>query len=406
MPVGAGGLPGRPCPSTSFSMRYSLHLRRVAARQHGLVTLEQAVADGWSRATWYRAGNGGGLVLLAPAVAALPGAPDTPEQRILAAVLAGGGRAIASHRSAAYLWGVDIDGANPVDLTGVGRGCRPALAWVAAHNPRDVDDLRPVQRRGIPTTNPLRVLVDLGQVAPTAVTAALQHYLAEGLVDLRSVKATLVRHARKGRHGISALRGALDAATIDGAPADSELEPAMAALLAAHGLPPAQFHARILGFEVDFAIVPERVVLECDGWTSHGLDRVQFERDRRRDAALAAAGWIVLRFTWAQITRRPAWVAEAIRQTLLQQRAGLLKPIWRGIVASVRRSRARTPQAAPGRAGRRRGRAASEAEPVLVQRVEVADLGLLVDGQRDARLLASQGVQALLDLRQVERSPG
>ena len=178
-------------------MRYSLDLRRVAARQHGLVTLEQAVADGWSRATWYRACTGGGLGLVAPAVAALPGAPDTPEQRILAAILARGGRAIASHRSAAYLWGVDIDGANPVDITGADRGCRPALGWVAAHNPRDVDDLRPVQRHGIPTTNPLRVLVDLGQVAPSAVTAALEHFLAEGLVDLRSVRAALVRHARK-----------------------------------------------------------------------------------------------------------------------------------------------------------------------------------------------------------------
>ena len=300
-------------------MRYSLELRRVAARQHGLVTLEQAVADGWSRATWYRACAGGGLGRIAPAVAALPGAPDTPEQRILAAILGRGGRAIASHRSAAYLWGVDIDGANPVDITGADRGCRPALGWVAAHNPRDVDDLRPVQRHGIPTANPLRVLVDLGQVAPGAVTATLEHFLGEGLVDLRSVRAALVRHARKGRHGISALRAALDAATIDDVPADSELERAMARLLAAHGLPPAQFHARILDFEVDFAIVPERVVLECDGWTSHGLDRVQFERDRRRDAALAAAGWIVLRFTWAQITRRPAWVAEAIRRTLAQR---------------------------------------------------------------------------------------
>ena len=180
-------------------MRYSLDLRRVAARQHGLVTLEQAVADGWSRATWYRAVRRRcGSACVAPAVAALPGAPDTPEQRILAAILARGGRAIASHRSAAYLWGVDIDGANPVDITGADRGCRPALDWVAAHNPRDVDDLRPVQRHGIPTTNPLRVLVDLGQVAPSAVTAALEHFLAEGLVDLRSVRAALVRHARQG----------------------------------------------------------------------------------------------------------------------------------------------------------------------------------------------------------------
>ena len=70
---------------------------------------------------------------------------------------------------------------------------------------------------------------------------------------------------------------------------------------------------------MNFAILRERVVLECDGWTSHGLDREQFERDRRRDGALAAGGWIVLRFTWAQITHRPSWVADAIRRTLAQR---------------------------------------------------------------------------------------
>jgi very-short-patch-repair endonuclease len=299
-------------------MRYSLELRRLAAHHHGLVTLDQTLADGWSRATWHPACENGGLLPIAPSVAALPGAPDTPELRILAAILARGGRAMASHRSAAYLWGVDIDGADPVAITGPDRGCRTTLGWVAAHNPRDVDDLRPVQRRGIPTTNPLRVLVDLGQVAPGTVVVALEHFLAEGLVDLRAVSAATVRHGRKGRRGITTLRTAVDTVTID-EPVDSELEHAMARLLAAHDLPPARFHACILGFEVDFAIVRERVVLECDGWSSHGLDRAQFERDRRRDAALIAGGWVVLRFTWTQIIRRPASVADAIRRTLEQR---------------------------------------------------------------------------------------
>ena len=78
----------------------------------------------------------------------------------------------------------------------------------------------------------------------------------------------------------------------------------------------AVFHPRILGYEVDFAYVEERVILECDGWASHGLDRKQFERDRERDQLLIAAGWVVLHFTWAQIARRPAWVAQSIRRVL------------------------------------------------------------------------------------------
>ena len=35
-----------------------------------------------------------------------------------------------------------------------------------------------------------------------------------------------------------------------------------------------------------------------------------------RTVALIADGWIVLRFTWSQITRHPRWVCDIIRQTL------------------------------------------------------------------------------------------
>ena len=55
------------------------------------------------------------------------------------------------------------------------------------------------------------------------------------------------------------------------------------------------------------------VVLECNGWQYHGLDRDTFERDRERDADLVAAGWLVLRFTYRSITTRPKATADRIR---------------------------------------------------------------------------------------------
>jgi very-short-patch-repair endonuclease len=301
---------------THCHVRIEPTLRRLAGRQHGLLTIAQVREHGWSRTAWYRACDAGLLVPLAPAVAALVGAPSTPEQRILAAILARKHPASASHRSAAYLWGVEIMGTDPVDIATDDRVCRLELPWVRTHNPRDLDDLRPVRRRGIPTTNPLRVLLDLGQVAPDAVLGTLEHFAVEGLVTGKAVRGALVRHGRKGRHGVGALRAAFDAFVVDGALPDSRLERAMSALLVAHGLPPALFHPRILGYEVDFAYLEDKVILECDGWANHGRDRRQFERDRERDAALVAAGWIVLHFTWAQITRRPAAVARSIRRVL------------------------------------------------------------------------------------------
>jgi len=146
-------------------------LRRLALRQHGLITQEQAAARGMSRRAWYAAPSAGRLITVAPRVAALPGAAVTPEQRILAAVLTAGPGALASHRSAAHLWNIEGFADAPVDLLLTDRNRSCSLAGVCVHTPTDLDDLRPIVRSGIPTTNPLRLLVDLGQVAPDAVPA-------------------------------------------------------------------------------------------------------------------------------------------------------------------------------------------------------------------------------------------
>jgi very-short-patch-repair endonuclease len=69
----------------------------------------------------------------------------------------------------------------------------------------------------------------------------------------------------------------------------------------------------IEGHEVDFRFVDSVVLLECDGWAHHGLDRTGFERDRTRDADLTAAGWIIVRFTYRAVTRSPGTVVRRIR---------------------------------------------------------------------------------------------
>lgn len=63
---------------------------------------------------------------------------------------------------------------------------------------------------------------------------------------------------------------------------------------------------------VDFAYSWARVIVEVDGRRWHG-DADQFELDRRRDNAAQLAGWLVLRFTWEQVTHRPTYVLQTIR---------------------------------------------------------------------------------------------
>jgi very-short-patch-repair endonuclease len=58
-----------------------------------------------------------------------------------------------------------------------------------------------------------------------------------------------------------------------------------------------------------------RLVIELDGWEFHST-REAFEEDRRRDAVLAARGYLVLRFTYRQVTQRWHEVLAAIRNYL------------------------------------------------------------------------------------------
>jgi very-short-patch-repair endonuclease len=65
-----------------------------------------------------------------------------------------------------------------------------------------------------------------------------------------------------------------------------------------------QTNARLHGYEVDFLWPAARLVVEIDGFAYHRT-RQAFERDRRRDAQLAAACFTVVRFTWRQLTEEP-----------------------------------------------------------------------------------------------------
>lgn len=72
--------------------------------------------------------------------------------------------------------------------------------------------------------------------------------------------------------------------------------------------------------EIDFAHVQLRIAIEVDGRAFHS-DRKSFERDRWRQNALIVGGWLVLRFTWEQITTRPDEVVAIIRAAIAQRAA-------------------------------------------------------------------------------------
>ena len=68
-------------------------------------------------------------------------------------------------------------------------------------------------------------------------------------------------------------------------------------------------------YELDIALPEIRLAIEIDGYAYHSGDE-QFQRDRTRQNALIAAGWRILRFTWADINDRPDYVVAQIRRLL------------------------------------------------------------------------------------------
>jgi hypothetical protein len=284
-------------------------------RQHGLVTRAQALDAGLSVGAWGRRLATGEFVALHRGIARHPSQPTTDDQRILAAVLAVGPPAQASHTSAARVWGAGVDPWEPeVLLTGPSRSSR--LPGVVVHRATSGPAVRSVLRRRIPVTDPLRTLSDLASLGRRAtVEEALSEFVRAQLVTPAAVHRLVEGGGGKGRRGIALLREVVERWSLPGAFGDSTLEVVMAELCAAHGLPTPSFHHRVGPYELDVAFPEQRVAVELDSWRFHG-GREAFEADRARDLALQARGWVVSRVTWLAVTTRPSRVAAQLLQVL------------------------------------------------------------------------------------------
>jgi len=97
-----------------------------------------------------------------------------------------------------------------------------------------------------------------------------------------------------------------------------ELEARTRKLARDHGLPrPRSNHSLDApdhpGLEADFNFPAHRLVMETDGSDTHRTRHAFDESDRAKDAALTAAGYTVMRFTWRQLRDDPQTVADRIR---------------------------------------------------------------------------------------------
>jgi very-short-patch-repair endonuclease len=73
------------------------------------------------------------------------------------------------------------------------------------------------------------------------------------------------------------------------------------------------------GLEVDAYWPAHRLIVEVDGCRYHAT-RQAFERDRKKDAALTAAGYRVVRITWRRLRYEPYSVSAQLGALLSDAR--------------------------------------------------------------------------------------
>jgi very-short-patch-repair endonuclease len=215
-------------------------------------------------------------------------------------VLACGPGAALSHRAAAALWGLRPAWRDYREVSAARSVKR--VRGVIVHRPRTIEW---TVERGIPVTTVSRTLVDIADV----VTPRVLRAVLEQTEFLRLDAAPVPIPGRRGH-------GRLLATLAELAPlvsmTRSELEARFLELCRRAGLPAPEVNTVIEGMEVDFAWPEARVAVETDGWEAHGT-RTAFRRDRRRSAALALAGWTVLRFTYEDVVHDPGYVVATLR---------------------------------------------------------------------------------------------
>jgi very-short-patch-repair endonuclease len=98
---------------------------------------------------------------------------------------------------------------------------------------------------------------------------------------------------------------------------ESRLEVKLARLLRTSLLPTPERQFPVGRYRLDFAWPERRIGCECDGFEHHRA-RLAWKRDRRRLAAIEAAGWRVVQVTWADVTREPDQTLDRLSLALRQ----------------------------------------------------------------------------------------
>jgi very-short-patch-repair endonuclease len=254
------------------------------------------------------------LLELMPAVYSPRPVPRSFTQRLWAACVWSGGGVI-SHRSAARLWRLPTESTTTVHVTVDDRRFRKPVPGVRLHRVR-LQRAHLTSLDGLPITDRARTVADLLRTERYGAARDLRdRALQQGWVDEYGIRRSISEQL--GRTGNAQLRRLLAELEV-GAQAESERK--LHAILRRAGIsgwkPQYRLRLGARTVYIDVALPAYKIAIEVDGRRFHDDNSDRFEDDRARQNDLIAAGWRVLRFTWAMLDEHPGAVIARIVQLL------------------------------------------------------------------------------------------
>jgi hypothetical protein len=286
-------------------------LARLAAMQHGVVSVRQLHRLGFDKDAISGARAAGRLHRLYQGVYAVGHTDLSSHGECLAAVLASGPRALLSHYSAAWLWGLARHSPAPFHVTGPSP--RAARGSIRLHRSSSLTDADRALVDQIPVTSLARTLLDQAARVPERRLRRLIKRAEElGIFDLAAVHDVLDRN--RGHHGARRLRRVL--ALYEPPPfTRSDFESLVYEAILAAGLPTPRVNYIVAGMEIDLYWPEHRFAVELDVFETHGT-REAFEEDRLRREELLLEGIGMTSVTGPRFERKPDAVLARLRRLL------------------------------------------------------------------------------------------
>jgi very-short-patch-repair endonuclease len=297
--------------------------QEIASRQWGAISRDQLRVAGLSDDAIWRLIKEGMLMEILPRVYRLAGAAQNWHQGLMASCLWGGPTAVASHRSAAVLWGFDGFREGALEISSPKQKQFPGRFRLYR---TEVDAALTTRKLGIPVTNAFRTVRDLVYVLDEIRgNQVVDEAVRKGFASLEALWRLVGRESCAGRRGVGRLRRLLEQRSPDYQPSASEFQAVVRRLLKGAGLAFVEEYVitasdgTFIG-RADFKLLDAPVIVEAEGRATHS-SKLDWEQDLIRRNHITAAGLATVHVTWDMAKNHSDEFLDEVRRVRATSRA-------------------------------------------------------------------------------------